>query len=169
MRVVAHTEVAAPREVVWNHIVDPDCYLAFMDGLTTWEVEGSKRGGLGARFSMRMRIGSVELGGRIEIVEFDPPADMAWTSVTGIEQRGRWRLRPGDEGRTHVELRVTYHAPGGLMAFVADLVAAPIVKRHFQRSLDALKHQVETAPAAASKPGRGRRGLVAAARQGVGQ
>jgi len=26
---------------------------------------------------MRMRVGSVELGGLIEIVEFDPPRDMA--------------------------------------------------------------------------------------------
>ena len=32
---------------------------------------------------------------------------MAWTSVTGIDQRGRWRLRErGRRGRTRVELRL---------------------------------------------------------------
>lgn len=151
MRVIVETDIAAPRQVVWNYIVDPDHQLEFMDGMTKWEVEGTKRSGLGARFSTRMRIGSAELGGRIEIVEFDPPGDMAWTSVTGIEQRGRWRLRRGGDDGTHVELRVTYHAPGGIMASLADLVASPIVKGHFQRSLNTLKQQVEALPRATSK------------------
>ena len=157
MRVAAHTDIAAPRDVVWNYIVNPDRYLAFMDGMTMWQAEGTQRSGLGARFSMRMRIGSAELGGRIEVVEFDPPADMAWTSVTGIEQRGRWRLRSAQDGGTHVELRVMYHAPGGLMALLADRLAAPIVKRHFERSLGALKQQVEAGARAPSSPGAVRR------------
>ena len=160
MRVVADIEIAAPRARVWSHLVDPDRYLAFMDGMTLWQVEGTKRSGLGARFSMRMRIGSAELGGRIETVEFDPPADLAWTSVTGIEHRGRWRLRPVDGDRTHVQLRVTYHAPGGLVASLADLLAAPIVKRHFQRSLEALKQQVESAVARRRAAGRAREASV---------
>jgi len=144
MRVIADTEIAAPRRTVWKHLVDPDRYRAFMDGMTRFETQGTRRNGLGARFSMRMRIGSAELGECIEIVEYDPPADMAWTSVTGIEQRGRWRLRTGEDGRTHIELRVTYHAPGGLMAPIADRLAAPIVQRHFDRSLATLKQQIES-------------------------
>ena len=32
--------------------------------------------------------------------------DLAWTSVTGIDQRGRWRLRETDDGRTRVTLRL---------------------------------------------------------------
>jgi len=90
-----------------------------------------------------MRIASVELGGLVEIVEFDPPCDMAWSGVTGVEQRGRWRLRHRKRGGTHVELRLTYHAPGGLMGAIADLVASSIVKRDLQRSLDALKRGLE--------------------------
>ena len=39
---------------------------------------------------------------------------MAWTSITGIDQRGRWRLREADDGRTQVELRLCY-SPGGLL------------------------------------------------------
>jgi uncharacterized membrane protein len=146
MRVAVHTEIAAPRQRVWDYIVDPDCHLDFMEGMTRWEAEGAKRTALGARFSMRMRVGSVELGGLIEIVEFDPPCDMAWTSVTGVDHRGRWRLRPGNGDGTYVELRVTYYAPGGILGSVADLVAWPIVRGHLQRSLQELKHRVETRP-----------------------
>ena len=56
------------------------------------------RAGLGARYSMRMHVGSADVGGLVEIVEFDEPADLAWTSVTGIDQRVRWRLRETDDG-----------------------------------------------------------------------
>jgi uncharacterized membrane protein len=151
MRVAVDTDIAAPRQVVWASIVDPRRHLEFMDGMTQWQLEGAQRSRLGTRIAMRMRIGSVELGGRIEIVEFDAPCDMAWTSVTGVEHRGRWRLRRGDDGRTRVELRVTYHAPGGIMGYLADLVAAPIVKGHLQRSLTALKRQLEGAPRSSSR------------------
>ncbi len=156
MRVAVHTDIAAPRRQVWDYIVDPDGHLDFMDGMTRWEVEGTRRNGLGARFSMRMRVGSVELGGLIEIVEFDPPCDMAWTSVTGVDHRGRWRLRAGSRDRTQVELRVTYYA-GGIMGSIADLVAWPIVRGHLQRSLEELKHRLETAPTVRRKPAVGKR------------
>ena len=52
---------------------------------------------------MRMRVGSADIGGLIEIVEFDEPADMAWHSITGIDHRVRWRLREADDGRTKVD------------------------------------------------------------------
>ena len=157
MRVAVHTEVAAPRQRVWDYIVDLDRHLEFMDGMTRWEVDGRKRTGVGARFAMRMRVGSVELGGLIEIVEFDPPCDMAWTSVTGVDHRGRWRLRPRNGDCADVELRVTYHAPGGILGSIADLVAWPIVRGHLQRSLAELKHRIETLPAVRSEAAAGKR------------
>ena len=113
MRVAVHTQIAASRQRVWDYIVDPDRHIEFMDGMTRWEAQGALHTGLGARFAMRMRVGSAELGGLIEIVEFDPLCDMAWTSITGVDHRGRWRLRPGSGECTGVELRVTYYAPGG--------------------------------------------------------
>ncbi len=151
MRVAVHTEVAAPRQRVWDYIVDPHRLLDFMDGMTRWEPQGTRRTGVGARFAMRMRVGSVQLGGLVEIVEFDPPGDMAWTSITGLDHRGRWRLRPGDPGRTHVELRVTYHAPSGLVGPIVDLVAWPIVRGHLQRSVHELAQRVETLPSTRSR------------------
>ena len=63
---------------------------------------------LGARYTMRMRVGSADVGGLVEIVEYDPPRDIAWTSITGIDQRGRWRLRERGDGRTRVTLRLSY-------------------------------------------------------------
>jgi uncharacterized membrane protein len=144
MRVVAQIEVSAPVDVVWERISDPSQYLHFMSGITRWEVVSDNDRGIGARYRSLMRIGSAEVGGLIEVVEFTPNRDLAWTSVTGLDQRGRWRLRERPMGRTRVELRVSFGVAGsGPLGWVAEQVAAPTVRRHMRRSLLALKRQVE--------------------------
>ncbi len=145
MRVESKLEISAPPELVWEYVSDPSRYLHFMSGITRWEVVGAKRIGLGARYRMLLRVGSAEVGGLIEVVEFSRGADLAWTSITGIDQRGRWRLRPGNDGRTTVTtLRLSYGVAGsGLSGWLADHVAAPTVRGHLRRSLQQLKRQVE--------------------------
>jgi uncharacterized membrane protein len=145
MRVESSLEISAPPALVWKYVADPSRYLHFMSGITRWEVVGSKRSGLGARYRMLLRVGSAEVGGLIEIVEFLSDADLAWTSITGIDQRGRWRLRPGNDGRSTVTtLRLSYGVAGsGFSGWVAEHVAAPSVRGHLRRSLQQLKRQVE--------------------------
>ena len=143
MRVGASIHVAAPAGAVWDAISEPENYLHFMSGVTRWEVVGEPRTGLGARYRMLLRVGSAEVGGLIEIVEWSPPADMAWVSVVGVDQRGRWRLRERPSG-TNVELRLSYGVAGaGLFGWVAERFAAPTVRGHLRRSLAQLKRQVE--------------------------
>jgi uncharacterized membrane protein len=147
MRVAAQIEISAPAEVVWTFVDDPGRYLHFMSGITRWEVVGDRRSGLGARYRVLMRVGSAEIGGLIEVVEHTPGCDLAWVSVVGIDQRGRWRLRSrGTETapRTHVELRLSYGVAGsGPFGWIAEHVAAPTVRTHLRRSLQQLKRQVE--------------------------
>ena len=145
MRLNHSIVISAPRQMVWDYITEPSNYLHFMSGITRWEVVGSKRSGLGARYRMLLRVGSAEVGGLIEIVEFLRDADLAWTSITGIDQRGRWRLRPGNDGRSTVTtLRLSYGVAGsGFSGWVAEHVAAPSVRGHLRRSLQQLKRQVE--------------------------
>lgn len=160
MRVALSIEVAAPQEVVWEFIADPARYLHFMAGITRWEVAGhaiddegellgeeeaGARMDLGARFRTLMRVGSAEVGGLIEIVEATAPRDLAWNSVSGVDQRGRWRLRSRARGhRTHVELRFAYGVAGaGLLGWLAEQVAAPTVRANLRSSLAQLKREVE--------------------------
>ena len=145
MRVKAQIDVAAPPSAVWEFVIDPARYLHFMAGMTRWEVEGEQAAGMGARYRTLMRVGSAEVGGLIEVVEFVKDADLAWTSITGIDQRGRWRLRPANDGRTTVTtLRLSYGVAGsGIWGWLADRVSAPTVRGHLRRSLQQLKRQVE--------------------------
>ncbi|HEV3056284.1 MAG TPA: SRPBCC family protein [Solirubrobacteraceae bacterium] len=144
MRVSASAQIAAPVERVWSAVSDPERMLSFMSGITRWEIAGEHPTGLGARYRMLMRVGSAEIGGLIEVVEWEPPSELAWTSVTGIDQRGRWRLRPMGGDRTRVELRLAYGVAGsGPAGWIADRLAAPAVTAHLRRSLGQLKRIVE--------------------------
>jgi uncharacterized membrane protein len=144
MRVAGQVYVSAPPESVWAIISDPERMLGFMSGVTRWEVQSEEPTGLGARYRMLFRVGSAEVGGLVEVVEFAAPRDFAWTSVTGVDQRGRWRLREASNGRTRVELRLAYGVAGsGLSGWIAERVAAPILTGHIRRSLRQLKRLVE--------------------------
>jgi uncharacterized membrane protein len=142
--VEAQIDVSAAPEVVWDYISDPARYLHYMAGVTRWQVEGEQDRGLGARYRMLMRIGSAEVGGLVEVVEFSEPRDLAWNSVTGVDQRGRWRVRSRPQGRTHVEFRLSYGVAGsGVGGWLAEKVSAPTVRGNLRRSLQQLKRQVE--------------------------
>jgi uncharacterized membrane protein len=144
MRIAESIVVNAPTELVWEHVSDPGRAPHFMAGITRWEVAGRRRTGLGARYRMLMRVGSAEIGGLIEVVEFSPGCDVAWTSVTGIDQRGRWRLRGAGDGRTRAELRLQYGVAGsGILGWVAEQLAAPAVRGNVRRTLQQLKRAVE--------------------------
>jgi fatty-acyl-CoA synthase len=158
MRVDREITIAVPPDRVWALVSDPDMYRRLMHGMTRFEVEGDVQRGLGARYVMRMRVRSADIGGLVEVVEFDDCREMAWNSITGIDQRGRWRLREAPDGGTKVQLRLAYGAPGGLLAGVADRLAAPTVGRNLERSLENLRVELEGVEHAAtpgvSLPGR---------------
>jgi uncharacterized membrane protein len=134
MRVEESQRIVAPREAIWSFVADPQRYPGFMVG-STWEpVPGEPVTGIRARYSIAITVGSIDLGGVVEVIEFEPPHEMAWTSVTGIDHRGRWILRDcGDH--TQVTMRLGYQVPGGVLALVASRAGAPMLRRDVRASL----------------------------------
>jgi uncharacterized membrane protein len=144
VRIEQKVTVDAPRHLVWEYVTEPANYPLFIDGLTRWDVAGDRHKGLGARYRMLIRVGAADVGGLIEIVEWQPEGDMAWSSVTGVDQRGRWRLRELAEDRTRVIFRFQYGvAGGGIPGLIAERVAAVSLNRRFRVSLLNLKRAVE--------------------------
>jgi uncharacterized membrane protein len=146
VRVEESIRIAAPRDRVWRYVYEPKRYSEFIVGSTWKPVPGEPTSGPRARFEMGIEVRSIDLGGVVEIVEYEPPHELAWTSITGIDQRGRWILRERD-GATEATMRVSYQVPGGVLALLASRLAAPLIRQDVRRSLAALKEAVEGGPA----------------------
>ena len=142
MHVEQKTTIDCPRDEVWPWVSDPAKMEKFMHEVTFEPVAGEPTTGQRARYQLRMRVGSAMIGGVVEVTEFVPPHEIAWTSVTGIDQRGRWILR--EQGRrTEVIFRASYQVPGGLFALIADRVGSRQVRKNVRESLAAMKRMLE--------------------------
>jgi uncharacterized membrane protein len=146
VRVEESIRIAAPREAVWRYVSQPERYSDFMVGSSWATVPGEPPSGPRARFTIDIEVGSIDLGGVIEVVEWDPPHELSWTNITGIDQRGRWILRECPGHQTDATLRVSYQVPGGLLALVASQLGRPIIRRDVRRSLEALREVVRNGP-----------------------
>ncbi|BBX19579.1 cyclase [Mycolicibacterium duvalii] len=143
MRLSRSVVVDADRNAVWKHVSDPGCYPEFMASLERWEIVTEDVVGVGSRYTVHWKVGSVPIGGVVEVVEFDDGRDLAWVGLTGVTLRGRFRLRDADGGKTKVTFRLAYEAPGGLLGLIADRVAARQVSHLMKQTLERLKRLVE--------------------------
>jgi uncharacterized membrane protein len=144
MRVERRCLIDADRDAVWKIVGEPDCYPSFMTNLERWESANDQHTGVGARYTVHWKIGSVPVGGLIEIVEFDDARDLAWVGITGVTLRGRMRLRDGADGQTKVTFRLSYQAPGGIFGYIADRIAVRQVGRTLAGTLKSLKRLAES-------------------------
>jgi len=143
MRVQRQCVVDADRDTVWKVVSNPDCYPEFMASLERWETADESPAGLGARYTVHWKVGSVPIGGVIEVVEFDPPRELSWVGLAGVSQRGRFRLRETADGRTKVTFRLAYESAGNVLGLIADRVAAGQVGRNMGQTLKNLRRMVE--------------------------
>ena len=105
----------------------------------------TQRTGLGARYRMLLRVGSAEVGGLIEVVEF------ARDARPGVDLDHRHRparpLAPARRrGRPHAASSCgsrTASPAAGICGWLAERVAAPTVRGHLRRTLQQLKRPVE--------------------------
>ena len=144
MRVERRSTLNADRDTVWKVLGDPNCYPSLLPHLQRWEAitEGPPR--VGSRYTVLWKIGSIPVGGVVEVVELDAARDLAWISITGVTQRGRFRLRDAGPGRTIVTFRLAYHSDGGLLGLIADRIAARQVGRSLSESLTNLRRLVQS-------------------------
>jgi len=133
--------IERPPEDVFKLISDPDRYPEFFSGLTRWSLLSDKPG-FDARYRVLMKVGSIEAGGIVRVVYWHEPTSIRWRSEQGIEQEGRWRLRPTDSG-TDVSLTISFDLAGAVAGFIVERVAGRIVVRNMWASLLAARRLLE--------------------------
>jgi uncharacterized membrane protein len=142
MRIEERIVIAAAPDDVWALIADPASLGELDDGVI---VEADRPGdppGVRSRYRAMLRVGPVPVGGEVEIVEFVPGRELAWASLTGIDQRFRLRVRATGDGRTRLILRFGYTSPGAL-GVIADLAAFGQVRGVMRDLLKAVATEAE--------------------------
>jgi uncharacterized membrane protein len=145
MRIEESVEVDAPTARVWKVIEDPAALTGLDDGLSVEADPDTPNGGLHARYRVLVHVGPVPVAAQVEIVELIEGRELAWTSLTGIDQRFRFRLRELDGSRTRLVLRFGYGSPGPL-GILADLASYGRVRATLRRLLVAVKSEAERPP-----------------------
>jgi hypothetical protein len=153
MRIEEQVEIRARAARVWTIVSNPARYGKYEAGLTAEPHEGSPRPELHARYRATIRVGPIPVGGDVEIVEFVPRREFAWTSLTGIDQRLRLRVRDLGDGRTRLVLRFGYSSAGPL-GYVADVVSYGRVREIMRHLIGAIKTEAERPPRRRSKQSR---------------
>lgn len=126
---------------VFDLVSDPGCYPEFFSGLSQWRPL-SDEVGLGARYRVLMRVGSIDAGGTVMVTEWEPPRTIAWEWEEGIHQFGRWRLRE-IEGATELSLDISFDLSGGPVGALVERLAERTLARNLRASLLAARRLLE--------------------------
>ena len=144
MRIERECIVNARRKAVWDVIATLPEHPQVLAGVTAWKPLDDKPMDVGSRIEARMRVGSAELNSRVEITEWTDGCDLAWTSLTGVDHRGRFTLRDGDDAdHTIVRFRITYAPPGGVFGLLAGRAARAIMQANVDATVRAVKQWAE--------------------------
>lgn len=114
-----------------------------LDGVSRWEPVSGRTEGKGARFDVEMRTLGVPLSSELELVEWEPPRRIAWSSRGGlIRQEGGWTIVKRGDG-VDVTLTIEYEPPA---AAIGNLLAGPVealARRRLQFALERMAGYLE--------------------------
>ena len=144
MQIVQQINIEREAKEVFALIGDPARYPEFLAGMTTWKPLAGFHGpaGVGSRFRTLMKVGSVEVGGVVEVEQWDEDSCIAWRAVQGVRQWGRWLLIPVD-GTTDLRLEIGYDVGGGPVGWLTERLAARTMARNMWATLLAARRLVE--------------------------
>ena len=142
MRISQKVQIDRPPADVFKLIGDPARYPQFLSGMTTWKPVTEQTQGVGARFRILMKVGSVQVGGIVEVNRWEDDVCIEWTGVQGLRQAGRWLLTPTDGG-TELMIELDSDIGGGLIGKLVERIAARTVIRNLWATLLAARRIIE--------------------------
>jgi len=142
MRISQKIRIEGSPADVFKLIGDPARYPAFLTGTTTWKPVSQQTHGVGARFRVLMKVGSVEVGGIVEVFRWEDDVVIEWAAVQGVHQTGSWALEPVDGG-TELRIELDYDIGGGPVGWLVERIAARTLVRNLWASLLAARRIVE--------------------------
>lgn len=93
------------------------------------------------RYRWKVRVGGIAYQWDIEVIESTPPERIAWQSLSGIQNRGRYTLVPVTGG-TDVQLVIDYTLNSRWLDRTLGRAAGPVVNRISAETLQKVRSRL---------------------------
>jgi ribosome-associated toxin RatA of RatAB toxin-antitoxin module len=144
MRIHKSIQIDRDPESVFELVDDPGRYEEFFVGITKWEPRSKKRRGVGARYRVLMKVGSIEAGGLVRVTHRVEPKSIEWVAEQGVRQEGRWELHENETGGTTLTLEIDFDLSGGPVGALVARLAGRMVARNMWATLLAARRILES-------------------------
>ncbi|EHJ91896.1 SRPBCC family protein [Vreelandella boliviensis] len=130
MATIEHSEIInAPPERVFELLRRVEDFADYSDLIRSIETLGDNR------YRWHVRAVGMDWTFDVMVTEIQPPYVLAWESLDGVKNQGRYRLREVPEG-TEVLLTLTYEIRNRLMEKAVNKAAKPLVGKVSRQILE---------------------------------
>jgi|TARA_R110000850_G_scaffold678_10_gene4022 uncharacterized membrane protein len=130
MATIEHSEIVnAPPEKVFELLRRVEDFAEYSDLIRSIDVLGENR------YRWHVRAVGMDWAFDVMVTDIEPPYVLAWESLDGVKNQGRYRLREVPEG-TEVALTLSYEIRNRLMEKAVNKAAKPLVGKVSRQILD---------------------------------
>lgn len=130
MATIEHSEIIkASPERVFSLLRRVEDFAEYSDWVEAIEHLGEER------YRWHIRAVGMDWTFDVEVTETRPPEVLAWKSLDGVKNHGRYQLRSAAEG-TEVSLTLTYEIRNRLMEKAVNKAAKPLVSKISRQILE---------------------------------
>nr|WP_295711387.1 SRPBCC family protein [uncultured Halomonas sp.] len=130
MATIEHSEIVnAPPEKVFELLRRVEDFAEYSDLIRSIDVMGENR------YRWHVRAVGMDWAFDVMVTDIEPPHVLAWESLDGVKNQGRYRLREVPEG-TEVALTLSYEIRNRLMEKAVNKAAKPLVGKVSRQILD---------------------------------
>lgn len=140
--IVTSVDIRRPPQEVWPYLVDWERLDRWMLEAHDFRVTSPSREGTGVEAEATVRIAGITTRDRIRVTRWEPPWLLELAHLGWVQGRGYMELSPVEHG-TSMFWREELHPPWGLIGRLGMRLFRPVMRRTFQRDLEALRRLVE--------------------------
>lgn len=124
-------------------VTDMEQLAKYMVGFSRFEPVGDLTNAKGAEYEVYLDIGTIYVGGRVKITEYDPQGRLAWTSIRGTRHSFSLQAEAEAADQTRLEISLRYELAGKLLARLSERLGGTILNRNLEASTEKLRHHLE--------------------------
>jgi uncharacterized membrane protein len=136
------TEVAAPRQRVWDELARIEDHVTWMLDATAIRFQGDQRTGIGTTFACDTRFGPIRLTDTMEVTEWEPQKRIGVRHRGAVSGTGSFVLSDAPGSTTRIEWEEDLVFPWWLGAGMGALVAKPLFVTVWKGNLRRLGRRV---------------------------